>query len=295
MANAVATKNKAKSNKRTSLWMDVWRRLRKNKAAMLGLTIILFMVFCAIFADFLAPYGFDDQNLKEKMQFPNSQHWLGTDNFGRDILSRIIYGSRISLQVGLISVGVSIVVGGIFGAMAAFYGGKTDNIIMRAMDILMAIPGMLLAIAIAAALGPGLGNMMIAIGVGSVPGYARVVRASVLTVRDEEFVEAARSIGASDWRIIIKHIIPNALAPIIVQATLGVAGAILSCASLSFLGLGISPPTPEWGAMLSASRQYIRNYWYMATFPGIAIMLTVYALNVLGDGLRDALDPRLKN
>ena len=295
MPNAVATKKKAKSNKRTSLWMDVWRRLRKNKAAMVGLVIILIMVFCAIFADVIAPYGYDDQNLREKMQFPNSQHLLGTDNFGRDILSRIIYGSRISLQVGLISVGVSIVVGGIFGAMAAFYGGKTDNIIMRAMDILMAIPGMLLAIAIAAALGPGLGNMMIAIGVGSVPGYARVVRASVLTVRDEEFVEAARSIGASDFRIIMRHIIPNALAPIIVQATLGVAGAILSCASLSFLGLGISPPTPEWGAMLSASRQYIRNYWYMSTFPGIAIMLTVYALNVLGDGLRDALDPRLKN
>lgn len=295
MPNAVAVKKTSGAGKRTSLWLDVWRRLVKNKAAMVGLAIIIIMVLCAIFADVIAPYGYDDQDLSQKMQFPSSQHILGTDNFGRDILSRIIYGSRISLQVGLVSVAVSIVVGGIFGAVAAFYGGKTDNVIMRFMDILMAIPGMLLAIAIAAALGPGLGNMMIAIGVGSVPGYARVVRASVLTVRDEEFVEAARSIGASDFRIILRHIIPNALAPIIVQATLGVAGAILSCASLSFLGLGITPPTPEWGAMLSSARQYIRNYWYMATFPGIAIMLTVYALNVLGDGLRDALDPRLKN
>lgn len=288
-------RKKESAYNRPSLWMEAWRRLRKNKVAMFGLAILVIMILCAIFADVIAPYGYDDQDLSRKMQFPSRQHPLGTDNFGRDILSRIIYGARVSLQVGLVAVAVSIVVGGVLGAIAAFYGGRTDNIIMRCMDVLLAIPGMLLAIAIAAALGSGMRNMMIAIGIGSVPGYARVVRASVLTVRDQEYVEAARSIGASDARIIFRHVIPNAMAPIIVQATLGVAGAILSAASLSFLGLGITPPTPEWGAMLSSARQYIRNYWYMATFPGIAIMLTVYALNVLGDGLRDALDPRLKD
>ena len=181
------------------------------------------------------------------------------------------------------------------GAIAAFYGHRTDNVIMRMMDILLAIPGMLLAIAIAAALGPALKNMMIAIGVGSVPAYARIVRGSILSIKEQEFIEAARSIGASDFRLIARHLIPNVLAPVIVQATLGVASAILSAAALSFLGLGIQPPTPEWGAMLSAGRNYIRDYPYLTIFPGAVIMLTVYSLNVLGDGLRDALDPRLKN
>lgn len=283
------------TKKKKGPWQEVWRRLKKNKMAMFGLTIIILLSLCAIFADYIAPYGYDEQDLSRRFLFPCKEHLLGTDNFGRDILSRIIYGSRISLTVGFIAVGLAIIVGGTLGAIAAFYGGKIDNIIMRAMDILLAIPGMLLAIALAAALGPGLKNMMIAIGVGSVPGYARVVRASVLTVREEEFVEAAISIGASDARIIFHHIIPNAMAPIIVQATLGVASSILSAGALSFLGLGIQPPIPEWGAMLSGARQYIRDYWHLTTFPGLMIMITIYALNVLGDGLRDALDPRLKN
>jgi len=283
------------AKKKTGLWLDVWKRFKKNRMAMFGLITIILLSICAIFADYIAPYGYDDQDLSRSFLLPCKEHIFGTDNFGRDIFSRIIYGSRISLTVGFFAVGFAIVVGGILGAIAAFYGGKTDNIIMRAMDILLAIPGMLLAIALAAALGPGLRNMMIAIGVGSIPRYARVVRASVLTVREEEFVEAAISIGASDARIIFSHIIPNAMAPIIVQATLGVASSILATATLSFLGLGIQPPIPEWGAMLSSARQYIRDYWHLTTFPGLMIMITVYALNVLGDGLRDALDPRLKN
>lgn len=282
-------------NKRRGPWADVWRRLRKNKMAMFGLIVIVILALVAIFADFIAPYGFDDQDLSRKFLLPCKDHLFGTDNFGRDILSRIIYGSRVSLTVGFIAVGLAALIGGTIGAIAAFYGKKTDNILMRAMDILLAIPGMLLAISLAAALGPGLNNMMIAIGVGSIPGYARVVRASVLTIKEQEFVEAARSIGASDTKIIIGHILPNAMSPIIVQATLGVAGAIISAAALSFLGLGIQPPKPEWGAMLSGARQYIRDYWHMTVFPGLAIMITIYALNVLGDGLRDALDPRLKN
>lgn len=282
-------------NKKRGPWRDVWRRLKKSKLAMFGLTVLVILSICAIFADYIAPYGYDDQELSRRFLFPCKEHLLGTDNLGRDIFSRIVYGSRVSLSVGFIAVGMAVIVGGGLGAIAAFYGKKVDEIIMRAMDILLAIPGMLLALSLAAALGPGLNNMMIAIGAGSIPGFARVVRASVLTVRDQEFVEAARSIGASDARIICRHIIPNAMAPIIVQATLGVAGAVLSAAALSFLGLGIQPPKPEWGAMLSGARQYIRDYWHMTTFPGLAIMLTIYALNVLGDGLRDALDPRLKN
>ncbi len=281
--------------KKRSPWREVWRRLCKNKLAMAGLIVIVLLAIVAIFADKIAPFGFDEQDLSRTFLLPCKEFLFGTDNLGRDIFSRILYGSRVSLTVGFIAVGFAAVVGGAFGAVAAFYGNRIDNIIMRIMDVLLAIPGMLLALSIAAALGPGLGNMMIAIGVGSVPGYARIVRASVLTVKETEFVEAARSIGASDLRIIIVHIIPNALAPIIVQATLGVAGAILSAASLSFLGLGIQPPTPEWGAMLAGSRRYITQYWHLVLFPGLAIMLVIYALNVLGDGLRDALDPRLKN
>lgn len=281
--------------KKRSPWREVWRRLCKNKLAMAGLFVIVALAVIAIFADKIAPYGFDEQDLSRTFLLPSREFPFGTDNLGRDIFSRILYGSRVSLTVGFIAVGFAAIVGGSFGAIAAFYGNRVDNIIMRLMDVLLAIPGMLLALSIAAALGPGLSNMMIAIGVGSIPGYARIVRASVLTVKETEFVEAARSIGANDLRIICVHIIPNALAPIIVQSTLGVAGAILSAASLSFLGLGIQPPTPEWGAMLSGSRRYITQYWHLTLFPGLAIMLVIYALNVLGDGLRDALDPRLKN
>lgn len=198
-------------------------------------------------------------------------------------------------MVGLIAVGIAMIIGGLLGAVAGFYGGKLDNVIMRLIDILLAIPSILLAISIVAALGPELKNVMIAVGVGSIPSYARIVRASVLSLREQEFIEAARAVGASDTRLIIKHIIPNSLAPIIVQSTIGVAGAILSAAGLGFIGLGIQPPQAEWGAMLNSGRHYIRDYPHMTFFPGLSIMITIFALNLLGDGLRDALDPRLKN
>ncbi|QQO11327.1 ABC transporter permease [Breznakiella homolactica] len=261
---------------------------------MVGLVIITLIVLCAIFADVIAPYSYREQNLDLIAQKPSRDHLLGTDDLGRDILSRIIYGTRISLLVGLVAVSISAIIGGTLGALAGFYGGRTDNIIMRVMDIMLAIPSTLLAIAIVSAFGGGLVNVMIAVGISSVPTYARIVKASVISIKEQEFVEAARAVGSRDRRIILKHIIPNSMAPIIVQATIGVASAILSAAGLSFIGLGIQPPTPEWGSMLSSGRYIIRTAWHVATFPGIAIMITIFALNVLGDGLRDALDPRLK-
>ena len=280
--------------KKNSQWRDVWRRLRKNRMAMFGLCVLILLVFLAIFADVVAPYGYDDQNYSQMLELPSWQHIMGTDNYGRDIFSRIVYGTRISLLIGFISLAISTVVGSILGACAGYFGGASDTIIMRGSDILMAIPRTVLAIAIATTLGPGLVNAMIAVAIGTIPSFTRVVRASTLTVKDQEYVEAARAIGASNFHIIKKYVFPNVLAPIIVQATLGVGTAILLAASLSFLGIGISPPTPEWGSMLSAARSYMRDYWHMVRFPGLAIMITVLALNLFGDGLRDALDPKLK-
>lgn len=281
-------------SKKKSQWRDLCKRLFRNKLAVVGLVIILSLLLMAIFAPVIAPYHYDLQNLKSSNLLPCKDHLLGTDNFGRDILSRIIYGSRISLLVGFVAVGIGVLIGGSLGAIAGYYGDVIDNIIMRFIDIMLAIPSTLLAISISAALGPGLRNAMIAIGLGTIPTYARVVRATVLTVKEQEYIEAARSTGCKNSRIILKHILPNSMAPLIVQATLGVASAILSAAALSFIGLGVEPPMPEWGAMLSAGRSYIRDYWHVVTFPGLAIMITIFAINVFGDGMRDALDPRLK-
>lgn len=274
--------------------MEIWQRLAKNKAAVLGLIILLILIFCAIFADFVAPYGYDDQDYSRTFISPCLAFPMGTDNVGRDIFSRVIYGSRISLQVGLIAVGIAAAFGIILGAVAGYYQ-KVDNIIMRVMDIFLSIPNTLLAICIAAALGEGLFNVMLAVGISEIPRYARVTRSQVLSIKEQEYIEAARAIGASNFRIIFIHILPNCLAPLIVQATLGVARAIIAASALSFIGLGIQPPIPEWGSMLSTGRKFMRDYWYIVTFPGLMIMLTVYALNLFGDGLRDALDPRLKN
>lgn len=298
MAKNVATASASApvvADKKRNQWKEVWRRLKQNKMAMLGLGILVFMVIIALSADLLFPKGFDDQMISRRFQLPNSEYWFGTDNLGRGILDRMVHGARVSLSIGLFAVSISIVFGGLLGAMAGFYGGKVDNIIMRSLDVLLAIPSILLAISIVSALGGGLFNVMLAVGISSIPGYARIVRASVITLKGQEFIEAARAIGASDKRIILRHIIPNALAPIIVQGTLGVAGAILSAAGLSFIGLGLAPPNPEWGAMLSGGRQFIRDHWPMTLFPGLAIMITIFALNLLGDGLRDALDPKLRN
>lgn len=274
---------------------DVLYRLWQNKPAVVGLVVMIILIFCAVFANQVAPYGIDDQDLSRRFLRPSREFWFGTDNFGRCIFSRIIHGSRISLMVGLISMTISSFFGTLLGIWAGYYGGFRDNIIMRIVDIFLAIPSILLAISIAAALGPGLTNVMIAISIGAVPGFARIVRSSVLTIKEQEFIEAARAVGASDFRIMVRHILVNCSANIIVQATLGIAGAILATSGLSFIGLGISPPTPEWGAMLSAGRQFIRDHNHLVLFPGLFIMITILALNLLGDGLRDALDPRLKS
>lgn len=269
-------------------------RLWRNKLAVFGLIIIAILVLTALFAPFIAPYDYALQNLAEAFEPPSWKHPLGTDEFGRDILSRIIYGSQVSLQVGICAVSLAMFSGGLLGAIAGYYGGRIDEIIMRFMDILLSIPQILLAIAIAAALGPGLLNLTIAVAIASLPTFARVVRGAVLSIAGQEFIEAAHCMGASDAWILMRHILPNCSAPIIVQATLRVAQAILAAASLSFLGLGIQPPFPEWGGMLASARGFLRDYAYMSIFPGLAIMITIMALNFLGDGLRDAMDPKLK-
>jgi len=283
-----------KPARKQSQWKDVWRRFRRNKTAMIGLVILALMVFAAVFADLIAPADPIAQDLNRRFLPPNPQNIMGTDNFGRDIFSRVIFGTRTSLQIGFTAVGVGLAVGLLLGSLSGFYGGLPDDALMRFIDILISIPGILLAIAIVAALGPGLVNVMIAVGLASIPGYTRITRAAVLTIREREFVEAARAIGGNDFRIITRHILPNCLAPIIVQATLGLSGAILSAAGLSFIGLGIQPPIPEWGFMLADGRRFVRDHWHMVTFPGLAIVTVVLAINMVGDGLRDALDPKLK-
>ncbi|MBE5957092.1 MAG: ABC transporter permease [Lachnospiraceae bacterium] len=288
--------NNTKSLKKRSQLGEIWQRLTRNKAAMFGLFIFLLLIFCAIFADQIADYDTkviapDYDHLCEG---PSADHWFGTDELGRDIFARVVHGSRISLVVGIISVSVSLLFGGFFGAIAGYYGGTIDNIIMRIMDIFLAVPSILLAMTIVAAFGTELVFVMIAIGVSGIPNFARIVRAAVMSVKDQEFVEASKAMGASNATIIFKEIIPNCLAPIIVQATLAVASAILSTSSLSFIGLGVKPPTPEWGAMLASGRDYMRDAVHLTVFPGLAIIITILALNLLGDGLRDALDPRLK-
>lgn len=279
--------------KNSKLYLTIIR-LRRNRLAVLDLVIICTLALTAVFASVLAPHHYATQSLVNSFQPPSWEHPLGTDDFGRDILSRIIYGAQVSLQVGILAVFIAMLSGGVLGAVAAYYGGRLDEIIMRVMDVLLSIPQILLAVAFAAALGPGLLNLTIAVGISALPAFARVVRGAVLSIVGQEYIEAAHCMGASDGWIIVRHILPNCSAPIIVQATLRVAQAILAAASLSFLGLGIQPPFPEWGGMLSAARGFVRDYAYMAVSPGLAIMITIMALNFLGDGLRDAMDPKLK-
>lgn len=274
--------------------MQMARRFFRSPLVVIGSVIILILIFTAIFADVLAPYDYAQQDLMISLESPSIEHPLGTDEFGRDVLSRIIQGTRVSLLVGFVAVSFAVVIGSTLGALAGYYGGPLDQWVMRCMDVLLSIPSILLAICIATSLGTGIINLMIAVGIASIPRYARIVRSSVISIRNMEYVEAARAVGAGDFRIIFRHIIPNSLAPIIVESTLGVAMAIIAAAGLSFIGLGVQPPTPEWGSMLSEGRQYIRGYPYLTLFPGLAIMLTIMALNFLGDGLRDLLDPKLK-
>ena len=279
-----------------SLFYDTWLRLLKNKAAVTGLVFMVLLILVAIFADFLYDYDTEviAQNIQERLIEPCLAHPFGTDEFGRDLLARVVHGSRMSLIVSFSSVAISLTIGGLLGAVSGYYGGRIDDIIMRITDILLAIPMTLFAIVIVAALGANTRNLALALAASSVPIFARIVRGSVITVRDVEYVEAARAIGATNRVIIARHILPNCLAPIIVQVTLRIATAIYNTAALSFLGMGVQAPAPEWGGLLSSGRTYIRDYSYLSIIPGIAIMLTVLALNLLGDGLRDALDPRLK-
>lgn len=281
---------------KNSQFKDMVRRLFKNKAAVAGLFFLIFLILMAIFADALFDYNTQciNQNIPERLQWPSAQHLFGTDEYGRDLLIRIVFGSRISLSIGFIAVLFGLIVGGVLGAVAGFFGGKIDNIIMRLCDVFLAVPMMLMAIVIVAALGASIVNLVIALSISSVPTFARIVRSAVLTVRDMDYVEATRAIGVKTPRILARYILPNCMGPIIVQTTLRVAATISNTAALSFLGLGVKAPQPEWGALLSSGREFIRDSGYLACIPGICIMLTILALNLLGDGLRDALDPRLK-
>jgi peptide/nickel transport system permease protein len=295
--------NNSGTVKARTLWADAWRRFKKNKMAVISLIFLLCLALIGIITlviDWVTNDSIYDtlvisQNLTQRFEPPSSSHILGLDEFGRDILLRILWGTRYSLFMSIAAVLAAGIVGIVIGAVAGYYGGRVDNVIMRLMDVVLSLPYMLLAIAIVAALGPGLVNVLISIAIGYVPEFARITRASVMTIREREFIEAAKAVGASDRKIIFQQILPNAMAPLIVEVTMAIAGAILSIAGLSFLGLGIQPPLPEWGAMLTNARGYIRDAWHITVFPGLVILVTILALNIIGDGLRDALDPKLKN
>jgi peptide/nickel transport system permease protein len=274
---------------------EIWRRLKKNKAAVISLFVIIIVILVAVFAEYIAPYPYDQVDFNKSFHPPSRENLLGTDRLGRDVLSRIIYGSQQSLQLGVLAVAISASLGIFIGAIAGYYGGWTDNLIMRALDIYQSIPMFLLAVTLAAVMGPSLHNAILAIGISMIGGPARLMRASILTVREMEYVEAARAINAGNARIIRKHIMPNAIAPLIVSTTMSIGMCILAGAGLSFIGLGAQPPIPEWGALVNEARGVMRDHGNLALYPGVMIMVTVLAFNLLGDGLRDALDPRLKN
>ncbi|HET7579299.1 MAG TPA: nickel transporter permease [Bacillales bacterium] len=281
--------------KRYSPLAEAWKSFKKNRLAMAGAIIILLFLLMAVFANVIAPESYKHQVLEDRLQAPSAEHWFGTDGLGRDIFSRVVYGARISIRVGVFSVIGSIVVGTILGVMAGYYGKWADIFISRIFDIILAFPGILLAIGIVAVLGPSLTNALIAIATINIPRFGRVIRSRVLSLKEEDYIMAARSIGMKDSRILFRHILPNSFAPLIVQATLGIGTAILNAAALGFLGLGAQPPHPEWGAMLADAIKFIQQAPWTVIFPGIALMLTVLGFNLIGDGLRDALDPRMKN
>jgi ABC-type dipeptide/oligopeptide/nickel transport systems, permease components len=276
---------------------DIWRRIRKNKSAMVGLAVICVFVLAAIFANQIADYEGRAiaQNVSMRLKGPSAEHWFGTDAYGRDVFARIVFGARTSLWIGLVTTLVSVAIATAFGAVAGYYGGAVDGLIMRVMDTIMAIPPVLLALAIVAALGPGMTNMVIAMTVSNVPGLTRVIRSVILSVVGQDYIEAAKAGGSGDVRIMLRHVVPNAMGPIIVQATMSVSSMIINAAALSFLGMGIQPPAPEWGAMLAESNDYMTTSPYLVIIPGLAILFSALSINLFGDGLRDALDPKLKD
>ena len=292
----MSAKENSVIRKRSQLSL-IWHRLRRNRLAMLGLALMSAILLLAVFADVIADYDTEvvGMNMMERLQTPSAKHWFGTDGYGRDVFARIIHGSRLSLSLSILSMLIAVAIGSMIGAISGYFGGRVDDVLMRLMDMLLAIPPMLMSISIVAALGRSMANLMLALALAYMPVFARVIRSSILSVKDQEFVEAARACGTSDARIILRHIIPNAVGPIIVQATLAMGSSILTISSLSFMGMGIQPPQPEWGTMLYEGRDLIRTSPYLVIFPGAAIAVSVLSLNLLGDGLRDALDPRLKN
>lgn len=294
MAKKNAKTAEQKKEKKRSQWGDVWRRLRRNKLAMLGLVLVLLMVCSSLLADVIAPYDPAYMDGANRMAPPSAAHLLGTDNYGRDTLSRILYGGRVSLLVSVMSVAIAVVVGGLMGATAGFFGGVYETIIMRLTDILMAIPAFLMALLVSVALGTGTINTAIAIACSAIPAYARVTRATVLTAKGEQYVEAATSYGTGRMRIILKQILPNISSPLLVQSTLRIGAGIIAISGLSFINLGVRPPTAEWGSMMSSSMTFFRANPWLVIFPGLAIIITIFGFNLFGDGLRDALDPKLK-
>lgn len=292
----LANKNDTERIKSRSLWQETWRRLLKNKGAVVGLCFLVFLILAAIASGFIYDYDTDiiQINMAEALQHPSSEHWFGTDSLGRDIFARVLYGARYSLVIGMGSVGIGLIVGVTLGAIAGFYGGVIDQIIMRFVDVFYSIPNIMIAVVIVSLLGTSTVNLLIALSFTCATSFTRIARAAVMTIRDQEYVESAYALGLPTWKLIIKHIIPNCLSPIIVQVTLLIGTTIIAASSLSFLGIGVPQPAPEWGAMLSEGRQHIRDASYICIVPGLAIMFTVLALNLLGDGLRDALDPRMK-
>ena len=285
-----------KKVKKRSQLKALWFQYKKNKLAMFGLILMSLMILTAICAGFFLDYDTQviGQSIRSRLQWPSAAHWFGTDQYGRDLFARVIWGSRISLFVGFFTVGIAMTVGSLIGAFAGYYGGRVDNILMRIMDVFLAMPGTIMAVAIVGALGPGIINVLMAMSICRIPQFARIVRSAIISIRGQEFVEAARCCGSRDLRIIFRHILPNAVGPIVVQATIGMATTILGVAGLSFIGLGIEAPLPEWGSMLSEAKSQMMYQPYLMFFPGIAIVLAVLALNLIGDGLRDALDPRMK-
>lgn len=273
-------------------WQDAWRRLKKNKMAMVGLWTIVAIMLLAIFGPMVSPYSYSDQELARQNEFWSREHWLGTDDLGRDLLTRILYGARISLTVGFMASFINLTVGVVYGGVSGYYGGQVDNVMMRIVEILSAIPMLLYVILLMVILKPGLQNILIALGLVYWLSMARIVRGQVLSLKEQDFVLAARTIGASDWRIILKHLVPNAMGPIIVTATLNIPQAIFTEAFLSFIGLGVNAPMASWGALASDALQMFRSYPWQLFFPAIAISITMFAFNFLGDGLRDALDPK---